>query len=311
MRASVIIPAHNASDTIQSALASALSQTEGDLEVLVVNDRSSDQTELIVLQMAAKDQRVRLLQNKGAQGPSAARNTALAECRGKWLVLLDADDTMHPNRVESLICQAEARGLDALADNLQLIDFLTGASVGTAFPDAMMQYENLIDIEWLLRHDIPGGDHRTFGCCKPVIRIDAIKEAGLSYDEDIRLGEDYLLYGRMVSAGLRFGTTTDRLYCYTLRASSLTHTLIDSSSNIEVNRRIREASVRAKNAIQVMKLFRVREAAFRYEDFVYALKRRQFRRLIKATYKLKTLFALKKLLRATIERIGKQFATKA
>ena len=306
-RASVIIPAFNAAETIGQTVTSALRQAGVDLEILVVNDSSTDSTEAVVHALARQDSRVRLLQNAGPRGPSAARNTAIRASVGDWLVLLDADDTLLEDRIPKLIAEAETRELDALADNLFLIDDETGRVLGTAFPDWMMGRAAPIDLKWLLLHDMPGGESRTVGCCKPVLRARALKETGLFYDEDVRISEDYLLYGTMILAGLRFGVTPAPGYRYHLRTASLVHSAGNSDGHVAVNRRLWQAWRGSKSAASedLGTIFTKREAAFRYADFVYAARSRRGLALVRAVGKLRLAFALRKLTNAAVKRFSR------
>lgn len=85
----VAIPAYNAAATIGRTLRSVLEQADGALEVIVVDDGSTDETPDVV--RATRDERVRLLQGRGGS-VAAARNLALRQARGEWVALLDADD---------------------------------------------------------------------------------------------------------------------------------------------------------------------------------------------------------------------------
>jgi succinoglycan biosynthesis protein ExoO len=120
IRASVIVPAYNAEGTIRRAIASALGQTQQHCEVLVIDDASGDATAAIVASFAEQDGRVRLLRNATNLGPAASRNRGLAVARGDWVVLLDADDELLPQRIETLIALGQRHGADLVADNLLL-----------------------------------------------------------------------------------------------------------------------------------------------------------------------------------------------
>jgi len=98
-RISIIVPAHDAADTIEETLASALAQTERDLEVVVVDDGSRDETAAIVERVAQRDRRVRLLRQQRS-GVAAARNAALAASDGEFVAPLDADDLWAPAKLE-------------------------------------------------------------------------------------------------------------------------------------------------------------------------------------------------------------------
>jgi glycosyltransferase involved in cell wall biosynthesis len=92
---SVIVPAFNAAQFIGRTLDNVLKQTHSRLEVLVVDDGSSDETADIVRAFADRDNRVRLFQQPNA-GVSAARNHAMRHAKGDYIAPLDADDLWHP-----------------------------------------------------------------------------------------------------------------------------------------------------------------------------------------------------------------------
>ena len=309
LRASVIIAAFNAERTIYAAVHSALSQSEKSIEIIVVDDSSSDATVEIVKGLELKDQRVVLLENRGPQGPSAARNTALRQASGDWLVILDADDTIVPLRIEQLTKEAEARNLDMLADNLCLIQHNTGLVLGRAFPEGMMRRERPIDLRWLLEHDIPGGNHLTFGFAKPIINRKSIAKTGIKYDEDIRMAEDFLLSGNLINAGLRFGLSSSTGYNYTREAPSLTAGLRNSDQIIKVNERLRSNWLDLLDGpsvdhAELEVLFRTRAQAFRYEDLVYAVRRRDLTQLTAALGQLSLVYVLQRLGRAVVRRLN-------
>lgn len=95
---SVIIPAYNAQAFIDKTLASVLAQTYRNLEILVVDDGSSDRTVEIVQKFAAKDQRIRLLQQPNA-GVAAARNLGMKSAQGEFIAPIDADDIWYPENI--------------------------------------------------------------------------------------------------------------------------------------------------------------------------------------------------------------------
>ncbi len=96
---SVIIPAYNAAGFIRQALRSAREQTYAHLEILVVDDGSTDATPRIVQEIAARDERVRLLSQPN-RGVAAARNLAIERSSGAFIAPLDADDLWFPQKIE-------------------------------------------------------------------------------------------------------------------------------------------------------------------------------------------------------------------
>jgi GT2 family glycosyltransferase len=96
---SVIIPTYNRSDTLPRAVDSALGQTHGRVEVIVVDDGSSDGTPALMEARYGSDPRVRFFRQENA-GVSAARNRAMAAATGDYLAFLDSDDVWKPWKLE-------------------------------------------------------------------------------------------------------------------------------------------------------------------------------------------------------------------
>lgn len=100
---SVIVPAFNAGRSVEGALRSALANAGPDLECIVVDDGSTDDTASVVERLAAADPRIILLRAPTNEGVSSARNRALAASRGEWLVFLDSDDRLRPGWLTALL----------------------------------------------------------------------------------------------------------------------------------------------------------------------------------------------------------------
>ena len=304
-RASVIIPAHNAAMFIEKAVRSALGQSLEDLEILVVNDSSTDNTEEVVRKIASADTRIRLLRNPGRRGPSAARNVGLSACSGEWVTLLDADDAMKPDRIRTLILEATSRQLDVLADNLEVRDFESGIIIENAFPDDMMSLQSPITMEWLLENDMPGLAHRAFGFCKPILSLKSLRTSAALYDENISMAEDYLFYASLLLSGLRFGVSKTIGYEYYLRKDSITSGVKTSQQMVAVNRQIYAAwrSSHSKgDSSDLGPLFAKRTAAFRYEDLAYAIKRRNILATLAASVHISPVFTFQKVFPAIRRR---------
>jgi glycosyltransferase involved in cell wall biosynthesis len=95
---SVVMPAYNTEKWIAQTLASATTQTYSLLDIVVVDDGSSDQTPAIVERAARDDSRIRLIRKENA-GVAAARNLGIAQSRGDLIAPLDADDLWHPEKI--------------------------------------------------------------------------------------------------------------------------------------------------------------------------------------------------------------------
>ena len=120
---SVIIPAFNAAHTIDETLASARNQTHRALEIIVIDDGSTDATISIVKRHAAADPRIRLLE-QGNSGVASARNSGILAATGEFIAPLDADDIWHPTKIERQldIFEAEAPSVGLVYTWFALID---------------------------------------------------------------------------------------------------------------------------------------------------------------------------------------------
>ncbi len=117
---SVIIPAHNAEETIGRALDSVLAQSSPDLEAIVVDDGSTDATAEVVEFHIRRDPRVRLLRSAHA-GPSAARNAGIDVAGGEWLAFLDADDEYAPDAFETILERVGARDVGLVVFSIKSV----------------------------------------------------------------------------------------------------------------------------------------------------------------------------------------------
>jgi glycosyltransferase involved in cell wall biosynthesis len=110
-RVSVVLPTHNRADLLPRALSSVLAQTEPDLEVVVVDSGSTDDTALLELEI--RDERVRWVRVE-ARGVSAARNAAISVARGEWIAFLDDDNEWSPTFLARQLDTAVCTGADVV-----------------------------------------------------------------------------------------------------------------------------------------------------------------------------------------------------
>lgn len=122
----VIIPVYNAQRYIDECLRSVLAQTHSNLDVVVVDDGSTDRSAGICRRYAEADPRVRVL-SKANGGQSSARNLGLDQARGSYVMFVDADDLIMPWCVESLLADVADTGCDVAT-----AAFLMSADVPTA-----------------------------------------------------------------------------------------------------------------------------------------------------------------------------------
>ncbi len=188
---SVVVPLYNKRRWVQRALDSIAAQTLSDIEVIVVDDGSTDGSDQVVEQYP--DPRFRLIRQENA-GPGAARNRGLKECRAELIAFLDADDEWLPNYLETFAGELERLGPDVVAISCS---FLNGADdtssanmwSGRGISNGRCRTDAGTD-PFLLTHRLSF----TSPCCT-MVRREVIRRWGGFYDRDKCLyGEDSFLW---------------------------------------------------------------------------------------------------------------------
>jgi glycosyltransferase involved in cell wall biosynthesis len=106
----VVVPTHNRSALLEQTLQTVLWQEGVDLEVIVVDDGSTDDTENVVRTL--DNHRIRLVRHDAPRGVSLARNRGIQEARGEWIAFLDDDDLWAPNKLATQLWAAKRAGRD-------------------------------------------------------------------------------------------------------------------------------------------------------------------------------------------------------
>jgi glycosyltransferase involved in cell wall biosynthesis len=193
-RVSVIIPAYNAGKSIGRALASVVAQSYTEIEIIVVDDGSTDDTVAVVESFALRDRRIRLVRQAN-RGVAAARNRGLAEGRSDYIAPLDADDIWLPENLTRQVGALEAAGP------------ATPFSFARSF--RIDEHDRLMP-GWRRRKRPPPSDYigllrnNWVGCgSAAVFRRDAVLSVG-GYDESLRArnaqgAEDWKLVLRLAS----------------------------------------------------------------------------------------------------------------
>lgn len=209
-RVSVVVPAYNADAFVERALDSVLVQTMPELEIIVVDDASVDATSEVVCGVAARDQRVRVLRNDTNAGVSASRNRAIAEARGEWIAVLDADDAWLPGRLEALLVHEDEA--DVISDDLLIV---RGSLLGLTEPGiwSLLLRQGL---KINRPHQLTSLElvHYDLAVLKPMIRRSFLERHRLAYDPTLRYAEDLLLHFELLARGARWVQMPEGHYLY-------------------------------------------------------------------------------------------------
>lgn len=210
-RVSVLIPAFRAATTLEKAVRSVIAQTEPSWELIIVNDRSPDDTGAIADRMAALDARVRVIHLAENGGKPNAMNVGTAAAQGRWVALLDADDWFDPQRLQKLLDAGEAANVSMVTDNQVFFDIGANQAAGLALPNLKAPQTLTLD-DFLASTDATSSFD--YGMLKPIFRADFLQAHAIRYYEPARIGEDYLVLLNYFAAGGTALLLPDAFYFY-------------------------------------------------------------------------------------------------
>jgi len=213
---SVIIPAYNVSGIIGRAIRSAAAQTFPALEILVIDDCSTDNTVEVVKALARDIPALRLLSTSANGGAAAARNVGLRAAKADWIALLDSDDAWKPGRLKRLSEVASATSADFVADNLVMWDAVADAQV-KPFYYGLSEPQKQITLLDLFRADDNFNFSKTsFTLMKPICRRKFFADHKLQYNESMRVSEDFVFLAESLFNGAKIILIEEAYYIYSM-----------------------------------------------------------------------------------------------
>lgn len=120
-KVSVVVPVYNVKDYVEKCAASALGQTQTDLELLLIDDGSTDGSGEVCERIAGRDPRVRVIHQEN-RGLGGARNTGIEAARGEWILFPDSDDWLEPETLEKALSAAGNTGADIACFAFRTVD---------------------------------------------------------------------------------------------------------------------------------------------------------------------------------------------
>lgn len=279
---SVIITAYNIERYIARAINSVLTQAGTTVEVIVVDDCSADGTWSVI--SGIRDARVKSLQLPKNSGPSVARNAGIAQATGSWIAVLDGDDAFGPGRLERCLARAAALKADIVVDNLQIVPE-DGSAITLMFAPEKFSRHQTLDLATFIAGNQSFVKGRGLGYLKPVFSAEFLRRHDLSYDADIRIGEDYLIMAQALACGATCAVEPTAGYLYTVRANSISHRLAATDvlrisagdKKLLSGRTLAPAALRAQRRRE----FNLKEA-YAYSLLVEAIKQKNAPGILKA-----------------------------
>lgn len=217
IKVSIVIPSYNSIKTISGCLESCINQTLSDIEIIVVNDGSTDESPFKIRHYQKSDPRIKLI-NKQNEGHTIARNTGVEAAKGKYLFFLDADDTIPKNAIGALFNNCVSDELDIVAGNVLIYknDQLDkkrmysnfGRGTGKEF------------LEYILENKL----HYLWG---KLIKKDLYTNNNLNFFKDAVVGEDQITMYQLCMYATRVETIDIVSYHYILNTDSITQKKTD------------------------------------------------------------------------------------
>lgn len=209
----IIVPVYNVSEYLPACVESLRKQSYADVEIILVDDGSTDGSGLLCDEYAAKDTRIRVIHKKNG-GLSSARNAGLDAASGQWVLFVDGDDYLAHNAVELLLGVAEMQG------DADFVQFLYQETDGSWQPEEQVSGAEVLT-------DVPDFFQRLYGlggvaasACTKLFRKDLFNS--LRFKEGIR-NEDEELMTRLLPVCRKVVYTNLVLYGYVMRQGSIIH----------------------------------------------------------------------------------------
>jgi succinoglycan biosynthesis protein ExoO len=219
---SIIIPTYNVGTYIQRSIHSALSQVGINLEIIMIDDCSTDDT--VELAQAIQDPRLKIITLPQNSGPGFARNTGFSVASGDWIAVLDGDDVLETERILTCVNTGLCAQADIVVDNLTVFRERDGVHF-PMFSRTQLPEHHQIKLAQFIKGNQNFLSGYSLGYLKPIFRRDFLNNHKLRYATDIKIGEDYIFMAEALAAGAKCVISSGAGYHYTARIGSTSHRL--------------------------------------------------------------------------------------
>ena len=219
MKVSVIMPAYNAEDFIRKSLDSVVNQVYKNLEIIIVDDASEDNTKKIIKEYADKDERIQPFYQSKNKGVSAARNIGLKAVTGDFVVFIDSDDEFTPDAIRRMVDMADKYNSDFI-DSYHLLYLQKKNGKQVSFTEKKMPKKTISFGS--LKDNIKVLDTYTYITGK-LIKKELLKD--LEFDESLSRYEDLVFEHQLKTRIKNYVLLNKPIYFYYQREGSLVNTL--------------------------------------------------------------------------------------
>ncbi|WP_445777444.1 glycosyltransferase family 2 protein [Shewanella sp.] len=275
---SVVIAAWNSEFFIEKAIFSALNQSDVNVEVIVVDDFSTDNTISVV--ESINDSRITLIRNKSNTGPGGARNLGFHLAKGTWIAVLDSDDEMLPDRLSQLLSLKD-KDTDVILDNFYVRNNMV---------DNLIPYYNdtdlplgLFTLSYLIRTNLIFSIIKSTGYLKPLFKREFINQNYIEYWPEVRVGEDYYFLACCLAKSAKAQVVPYIGYIYNVRGDSISSVLSLQHIHTLLNSDFKFCQIYSLDALSIdSQDIRTKnlQRAYKYLEIVNLIKKRKFLKAI-------------------------------
>ena len=219
---SIIIALYNSEEYIERCIKSIVEQTYNNLEIIIINDGSTDESLKICEQFQEKDKRIKIYNQKNT-GVSSARNTGIAKATGDYITFVDSDDYLIKEAYEKALKQIDGNdcvffSYSELFENSNYKRIIIPKKTGIVDHD-----------EAIYQCILPIGDGYFTSVWNKIFKTDIVKRS--KFDEECYIGEDELWLAQNMSRFNRIVLLNEPLYIYCQRDESVLHS--DKKMNVK------------------------------------------------------------------------------
>ena len=212
---SVVLPVYNGERTVEASVTSVLDQTYKNIELIVTDDASSDNTAEILRRLAGQDSRIKIITNSVNSGRLRSRIKSAEIAKGEWIAFIDADDLWKPEKLEKQLALRESVGYDLIYTASDFVD------------------ENNNKFDWIMHVPVKVGYRKLLK--QNIISNSSVllrKKDYLRYSpsDGNDMHEDFACWLDMLRNGLSAGGIDEPLITYMVSKGSTTGNKIKASS---------------------------------------------------------------------------------
>lgn len=212
-KVSVIVPVYNVKHYLEACLDSLKGQTLKEIEIICVDDGSTDGSSEILEKYKKKDERFKVIHQKNS-GRSVARNVGLKEASSPYVMFCDADDEYDKKMCENMVRALEDNKADLVMCGMRII-----YNAHEEMKESDAYYYRVRFYGRQLVHDKIITETNG-SVCNKIFRMDLLKKYDINFPEKIGTGEDFYFYSAYMSVSKSMYFLNQKLYCYVRREGS-------------------------------------------------------------------------------------------